>query len=53
MYKFMMEMELHLEGKDLKRQELDWNNLFEVQALELAVLAKSDTFACELFEVIF
>lgn len=50
-YQFMMEIELHLEGRDVKTLTLEFEDFFNDQAPQLADIVKSETLPCKLFQV--
>lgn len=47
----MMEIELHLEGRDVKTLTLEFEDFFNDQAPQLADIVKSETLPCKLFQV--
>ena len=47
----MMEIELHLEGRDVKKLSLEYEDLFNDQTQKLADVVKSETLPCKLFQV--
>ena len=50
---FMMEIELHLDGRSPSSLSLEWDNFFNGAAHQLAAAINSDTVPCKLFQVFY